>query len=239
MAHDDHDHYNPNFDEKAATWDDPAKIERSRVVADAIVAAVAPDRSTRLLEYGAGTGLVTEALGDRVGPALLADSSAGMRDVMASKVADGRLRDARITDLDLASDGFKLPGERFDLIVTVMVMHHVTELDRVLGRFGPCSQRRSPLHRGPRRRGRQLPRRGFAGHHGFDRGELAAGSGWPGSTWWRYPTAAAWSATTAAGRCSSPSPAEDTLHAAPGDRGRGAGSGGHREALVASTAAWT
>ncbi len=174
MAHDDHDHYNPNFDEKAATWDDPAKIERSRVVADAIVAAVAPDRSTRLLEYGAGTGLVTEALGDRVGPALLADSSAGMRDVMASKVADGRLRDARITDLDLASDGFKLPGERFDLIVTVMVMHHVTELDRVLGRF------RALLAAGGHLCIADLDAEdgsfhgeGFAGHHGFDRGELA------------------------------------------------------------------
>lgn len=170
----DHDHYNPNFDEKAAAWDDPAKVERSRVVADAIVAAVSPSRDTRLLEYGAGTGLVTEALGDRVGPALLADASAGMREVMATKVADGRLRNARVTDLDLAADDATLPDERFDLIVTVMVMHHVTDLDRVLGRF------RALLAPGGRlcvvdldAEDGRFHGEGFTGHHGFDRREIA------------------------------------------------------------------
>src|SRR5690606_42045723 len=45
------------FDEKAATWDDdPAKVERARVVADALRDAVPPGPTTRLLEYGAGTG---------------------------------------------------------------------------------------------------------------------------------------------------------------------------------------
>src|SRR5690606_18584865 len=77
-----------DFDEKAATWDaDPAKVERARVVAEAVRATVPLDRSTRLLEYGAGTGLVTQALRDAVGPVTLADTSAGMRDVMQAKVA--------------------------------------------------------------------------------------------------------------------------------------------------------
>lgn len=176
MTHDhDHGRYNPNFDERAATWDDPAKVERSRRVADAIAAATSPGPGTRVLEYGAGTGLVTEALGERVGPALLADSSAGMRGVMAAKIADGRLRDARITDLDLTADDAALPDDRFDLIITVMVMHHVTDLDRVLGRF------RRLLDPGGHlcivdldAEDGSFHGEGFTGHHGFDRDELTA-----------------------------------------------------------------
>ena len=64
-----------SFDERAATWDDdPAKVERAGVVAGAISATVPLDGSLRMLEYGAGTGLVTQALRDRVGPVTLADT---------------------------------------------------------------------------------------------------------------------------------------------------------------------
>ena len=67
-----------HFDERAATWDDdPAKVERANVVAAAIREAIALDGSERLLEYGAGTGLVTQALRDAVGPVTLADTSGG------------------------------------------------------------------------------------------------------------------------------------------------------------------
>jgi len=51
-----------SFDDRAATWDDPDKIERARVVAEAIARAVPLDRTTRVFEYGAGTGLVSEQL---------------------------------------------------------------------------------------------------------------------------------------------------------------------------------
>lgn len=185
MAHDhQHDHrhdhetsgstYESDFDAKAATWDDPTKVARAERVADAIVAAVSPDGSTSVFEYGAGTGLVTEALGDRVGPAVLADTSAGMRDVMASKVADGRLRDARIVEVDLDDPEVELPRERFDLLLTVLTMHHVADLDRVLRRFAEMSAPGAHLcivdldaEDG------SFHGEGFGGHHGFDRSGIA------------------------------------------------------------------
>ena len=183
MAHDHHDHvvhdhgpgaYEADFDLKAADWDDPAKVARAHLVADAIVAATRPDPSVQLLEYGAGTGLVTEALGDRVGTALLADTSAGMREVMAGKIADGRIPNARIIDLDLADAEAELPDERFGLIVTVLTLHHVDELDRVLGRFAELLDHDGHLcvvdldaEDG------SFHGAGFAGHHGFDRRAFA------------------------------------------------------------------
>ncbi len=122
-----------SFDERAATWDDPAKRDRAEAVGRAIDAVVSLDESMRMLEYGAGTGLVTQALRDRVGPVTMADTSAGMRDVMQRKVASGVIRDARIWDLDLASQ--PAPDERFELVVTVMALHYVSRLEPVLAGF--------------------------------------------------------------------------------------------------------
>jgi predicted TPR repeat methyltransferase len=122
------------FDDRAATWDDdPAKVERARQVAAAIRASVPLHRGVRLLEYGAGTGLVTQALRDAVGPVTLADSSAGMRAVMERKVAAGELPDSRVWDLDLSTGD--VPDERFDLIVTVMTLHHIPDLGPVVTAF--------------------------------------------------------------------------------------------------------
>ena len=103
-GHDHGDGDRHHFDVRAATWDDdPGKAERAARVADAIRRAVPLDTSVRLLEFGAGTGLLTQALRDDVGPVTLTDTSAGMRQVMQDKIAAGAIADARVWDLDLAS----------------------------------------------------------------------------------------------------------------------------------------
>ena len=124
-----------DFDAKAATWDDdPEKVRRAQAAATAIRAAVPFDAATRLLEYGAGTGLVSQFLAPDVGSVTLAEPSAGMRSVMADKIANATLpADARVWDLDLsAADA---PNEQFDVIVTVMTLHHIVDLTSVLTSF--------------------------------------------------------------------------------------------------------
>ena len=162
------------FDREAATWDDdPAKVARAAVVADAIVARVSVGPDTRLLEYGAGTGLVTQALRDHVGPVTLADSSDGMRAAMQAKVDAGTLPDARIWALDLTTDA--PPPEQFDLIVTVMALHHIADLRPVLAGFAALLAPGGHLcivdldHEDGSFHGE-----GFAGHRGFRRPDLAA-----------------------------------------------------------------
>lgn len=163
-----------SFDERAATWDaDPAKVERAQVVARAIRATVPLGRSTRLLEYGAGTGLVTQALRDAVGPVTMADTSAGMRDVMRAKVETGVIADARVWNLDLTTG--PVPDEHFDLIVTVMTLHHIADLDRALSGFarllvdaGRLCVVDLDVEDG------SFHDASFDGHHGFERSALAS-----------------------------------------------------------------
>ena len=130
-----HAHDKASFDDRAATWDDdPTKVARSEIVAAALAEAVPLSGSTRFLEYGAGTALLSQALRGRIGPLTVADTSSGMRDVMARKVADGALPGGtRVWDLDLATAD--VPDERFDVVATVMVLHHIVDLDAVLGAF--------------------------------------------------------------------------------------------------------
>jgi ubiquinone/menaquinone biosynthesis C-methylase UbiE len=165
-----------DFDEKAQTWDeDPTRVARARAAADAVRKAVALEPSTRLLEYGAGTGLVAQFLAGEVGPITLADPSAGMRDVMAKKVQAGELPPGtRIWDLDLATSA--PPADRCDLIVTVMTLHHIHEIDPVLRGFATLlsdggdlcvvdlDEEDGSFHDDP----------DFDGHHGISRATLTA-----------------------------------------------------------------
>lgn len=127
-----------HFDSHAEGWDDdPHKVARAAEVADAVRAALPLTGDERVLEYGAGTGLVAQALQDAVGPLTLADSSAGMREVAERKVAAGALPAGTcVWDLDLADGGAATrPEERFDLVLTSLVLHHIRDLRPVLTGF--------------------------------------------------------------------------------------------------------
>ncbi len=164
----------PSFDERAATWDeDPAKVERARDVAAAIRGSARLDRSMRVLEYGAGTGLLTQALRDDVGPVTLADTSAGMRAVIDQKIAAGALAGARVWDIDLSTSP-PPPGETFDLVVTVMTLHHIADVDAVLAAFAALTRPGGHLCIADlEEEDGSFHGEGFTGHHGFARDWLA------------------------------------------------------------------
>lgn len=164
--------HNDHFDEVAATWDDdPQKIARAEHIANALRERLDLGSQTRMLEYGAGTGLVTEQLQDVVGSVTLADTSGGMRKVMEEKMAAGTLKQGDIWSVDISAED--PPDETFDLIVTVLVLHHVPDLQSALAAFRKLLSPNGHLavvdldaEDG------SFHGEGFGGHHGFDRGEL-------------------------------------------------------------------
>ncbi|MGH8113820.1 MAG: class I SAM-dependent methyltransferase [Rhodanobacteraceae bacterium] len=122
-----------DFDARAEGWDDANKLKRAVEMAAAMRRAVPLSRSMKALEYGAGTGLLSFCLRDALGPITLADSSAGMRAVAERKIAAANASDMRVIDLDLMRD--PMPAEHYDFIFSMMTLHHVPDVPRVLCDF--------------------------------------------------------------------------------------------------------
>ena len=162
-----------DFDARAATWDDdPTKRERALAIAAAIVREVPLAPDLRVLEYGAGTGLLTFALRDRVGEVVLADVSDGMLAVAREKIAARGETRMSAQSLDLLTE--PSPG-RFDLIYSAMTLHHIPDTAGILARW------RDALQPGGRIAIADLDAEdgSFHGaeadvHRGFDRAALAA-----------------------------------------------------------------
>jgi ubiquinone/menaquinone biosynthesis C-methylase UbiE len=123
-----------NFNERARDWDtDPAKVERARLVAAAMRSQLTLTPQMSALEYGCGTGLLSFALQDSLGKVCLADSSPGMLAVLSQKISASGLDNMTARLLDLVSD--PLPEERYDLIYTLMTLHHVPDTGAILHSF--------------------------------------------------------------------------------------------------------
>ena len=90
-------------------------------------------RSMTALEYGAGTGLLSFCLRDTLGAITLADSSAGMRAVAEKKIAAANEKQMRVVDLDVMRD--VIPKQRYDLVFSMMTLHHVPDVARGLRAF--------------------------------------------------------------------------------------------------------
>jgi ubiquinone/menaquinone biosynthesis C-methylase UbiE len=123
-----------DFDARAATWDDdPSKLARAEAVAAAIASAVPLAPSMRALEYGCGTGLLSFLLRPQLGAITLADVSDGMLAVAAHKIAAAGETAMRTAKLDLIAD--PLPAERFDIVYSLMTLHHIPDTAAILRRF--------------------------------------------------------------------------------------------------------
>lgn len=132
-----------NFDTLATTWDDePRRLRLARDVAAAVLREIPVRPEWDVLDYGAGTGLVTLALRPYVRRIVAMDSSRAMLSVLEQKIAAQGV-DNVVVEHGNVEDRAGAIEPRFDLVVASMTLHHVPE---------PLDLLR-PLHRWLRRGG--------------------------------------------------------------------------------------
>jgi len=119
------------FSAKAKGWDVNERIlALSSGIGSALINNVVLTAQMNVLDFGAGTGLLTSQVAARVNKVTAVDISQSMLDQLNSKVeltgkVEPLCRD--IIDQPLAT--------KFDLIVSAMAMHHVEDTDKLLQRF--------------------------------------------------------------------------------------------------------
>lgn len=122
------------FDKKAAEWDQQvSRVRRAREVAGKIKERVALGPQVHALDFGCGTGLLGMELAPGVGRITFADTSSGMLAQVDAKIAEGGLGHARTLNLTQTA----LAGS-FDLIVSLMVLHHIDDVASQIAALAHC-----------------------------------------------------------------------------------------------------
>lgn len=116
------------FEQKARDWDANDMIKGlSLGIGAAIQANVILDETMSVMDFGAGTGLITSQIANKVKKVTAVDVSRAMLDkLMAKEELQGKVE-------ALCQNILEMPlGLRFDLIVSAMVMHHVEDSDKLI-----------------------------------------------------------------------------------------------------------
>ncbi|OGS73248.1 MAG: hypothetical protein A3F91_05485 [Flavobacteria bacterium RIFCSPLOWO2_12_FULL_35_11] len=167
-----------HFDQQAKEWDnDPKKTERAIIIANEMIDFIQPNKTMNAFEFGCGTGLLSYQLKDSFKTITLADTSEGMIKVLQEKITDENINNFKPRLVDLLEDDSVINRSEFDVIYTLMTLHHILEIDKILEIFNAMLktggylciadlvQEDGSFHT-------NVP--GFDGHNGFDRAALSA-----------------------------------------------------------------
>lgn len=120
-----------DFDAAAATWDgNPYRVRLADDVSRCLQEKIPLSRDMDVLEVGCGTGLLTLLLAPQVKTITAIDSSSGMLGTLTRKLREKRIGTVttRLLDLETADDW----GGPYDLVVSSMTLHHISDVPRLL-----------------------------------------------------------------------------------------------------------
>ena len=122
------------FDIKAREWDqNPMHWDRSKAVTEKLLKTIPVTHGMTALEYGAGTGITGFLLRDHLKEITMMDNSAEMVKIMNEKIRESGASNLNTVFFNLERKDWK--GERFDMIVTQMVLHHVNDIENIIRKF--------------------------------------------------------------------------------------------------------
>ena len=162
------------FDAKAGDWDkNPMHWDRSVAIADEILKIIPIKPYFRAMEFGAGTGILSFLLKDHLKEILLIDNSAEMIRLTNEKIEASGVSNLQTKFFDL--EHLDLTGDKFNLIFTQMVLHHVSDIENIISKFHAMLSPGGYLAIADLySEDGSFHGEGFNGHMGFDPDDLAA-----------------------------------------------------------------
>jgi 2-polyprenyl-3-methyl-5-hydroxy-6-metoxy-1,4-benzoquinol methylase len=121
------------FDLKAREWDkNQMHVERASAIARAMEKIIPLNKHMKALEFGAGTGLLSFLLADRLAEITLMDNSTEMINVVKGKISGQEMHHMKPVLINLEQEDYP---EHFDIIYSQMVLHHVNDTSGILKKF--------------------------------------------------------------------------------------------------------
>ena len=121
------------FDSRARVWDnDKMHLDRSAAIAAELEKIIPSDNSFKALEYGAGSGILSFMMKDKFSEIVLMDSSREMIKVCEEKKEFFNTPHIHPLWFDLEHRDYE---GKFDIIYNQMVLHHVKDLNLILGKY--------------------------------------------------------------------------------------------------------
>ena len=119
------------FQAKASNWDASLMRQQlSSAIGTAIVQQIPLNTQMQVMDFGAGTGLLTAPIAARVSHVTAVDTSAAMLEKLSIKTAiNGNVS---AVCQDITSQPLE---KKFDLIISAMAMHHVENTDHLITTF--------------------------------------------------------------------------------------------------------
>jgi ubiquinone/menaquinone biosynthesis C-methylase UbiE len=122
-----------NFDDVARTWDEnPVHLERSMAIALKMEKMLHLNKKMKALEFGAGTGILSFLLSEKLNQIVMMDNSSEMVRVMEEKIFNQRVTNLFPLWFNLENE---LPDQSFNLIFSQMVLHHISDIPSIFGKF--------------------------------------------------------------------------------------------------------
>jgi len=119
-----------HFNDEAANWDDEGKVKMMKLLASQAMKVLKPQNDISIMDFGCGTGLFGLEFTDHAKSLLGIDTSEGMLEVFDKKTQGHDNFTSK--NIDLESENL---DQKFDLIVSSMAFHHLTNPYDVLVKF--------------------------------------------------------------------------------------------------------
>lgn len=161
-----------HFDEESQKWDTKYRVQRAKKISTEIENYLDKDNNLRALEFGCGTGLISENLTHRFSDILMMDLSEGMIEHLKLKIEKNNIKNMKTWCGDLFQFN---DNKKFDVIYTSMVFHHIEDLPKVTKKLHELLNKDGKLvvvDLCPDDGGFHDELHGFNGHNGFEVGEM-------------------------------------------------------------------
>jgi len=121
-----------HFAHKSKSWDmNSRRVQNAKGIATLIVNNIRLDKNMKLMDLGAGTGLLSYFVAPFVQKIVAVDNSPSMLKEFENKCDEFACK-TEVKELDISVDAL---DEKFDGVISSMTIHHIEDIPAMLGKL--------------------------------------------------------------------------------------------------------